>query len=123
MCIIPAPKGAGCEACVEPIFNPHLTPHPHPPFLFYFSRPRCIREHANDGPGFKERKADALETATLRKYLLEFAATGEVQGWAPAHQGGVYLNNSRATVVKGLRDLRCEMWRSAGFGPEFWWAN
>lgn len=59
----------------------------------------------------------------MRKYLLEFAATGEVKGWPTADKGGIYLNNTEAVGVLGLRAERCAMWRAAGFGPEFWWAN
>ena len=84
---------------------------------------RCIREGDNTGPSFVEREADRAETATLRKYLIEFASTGELGNLATAASGGIYLNNSGAVSVEGLRDERCEMWRDAGFGPEFWWAN
>ena len=84
---------------------------------------RCIREGGNGGPGYAERESDRAETATLRKYLLEFAATGEVRGWPTAERGGVLLNNSVAASVLGLRHERCGMWAAAGFGPEFWWAN
>ena len=59
----------------------------------------------------------------MRKFLLEFAATGEVAGFPTADVGGVLLNNSGAVAVPGLRDDRCKFWQAAGFGAEFWWAN
>jgi hypothetical protein len=87
-------------------------------------QPRCNRQTPGPhGHVYVERDADRAQTATLRRAVVEFAATGEVKGWLTADVGGMLLNNTEVAVVPHLREERCLYWRERGFGPEFWWAN
>ena len=110
---VPSVTGGCCMAASWPECSP---------------RPRCNLETPTK-PGdsgavaYVERAADKAETKTMRRYLIEFAATGEVKDWPTADEGGIYLNNTGAKVVHSLHNKRCAFWKQNGFGPEFWWAN
>lgn len=71
--------------------------------------------------------SDAPPGVALRDAWHEFAASGRVSSWQPITAASpwatTHLRNDGARTAIGWKRKECAFWKSAGFGPEFWWSN
>lgn len=70
---------------------------------------------------------DGPSAVSLRDAWYEFASTGRVSKWSPITASKPWvtnlLQNGGEHAAIGWKQQECAFWKSAQFGPEFWWSN